>query len=144
MLSSDISGFAGACLSFDFTVFTSEIFLPSLATAFTSVSFWILSAGILIKPESSSMLTPSTAGSIFHLPPTFLAVIVSVFSLGVVYVTSISDVLSSFGPTTTLPSSSAATFGASSFLTTVSACTSNPLLFPEVTDTEPSFATSIV
>ena len=65
---SDISGFAGACVSFDLTLASFEVFSPSFAIATTLESFLILSAGILIRPESLFTLTPSTAGSIFHSP----------------------------------------------------------------------------
>ena len=70
------SGRAGACLSSDFIVFSSEVFAPSFATAFTSVPFLILLAGMLIKPESLFIFTPSTFGSSFHSPVvgSFLAV----------------------------------------------------------------------
>ena len=77
------SGAAGACLSSDFTVFPSEVLSPSLAIALTSVSFLILSVGMLIRPESSLTVTPSTAGSIFHLPSvSFLALTVCSCPLG--------------------------------------------------------------
>ena len=59
------------------------------------------------------------------------------------YSTTISDVLSSFGPTTTVPSSSLAVLGGSNFFTTVSAWSSEPYFLPDVTDTEPSSATTI-
>ena len=77
------SGAAGACLSSDVTVFPSEVLSPSLAIALTSVSFLILSVGMLIRPESLSTVTPSTAGSIFQLPSSpFLAITVFSFPLG--------------------------------------------------------------
>ena len=77
------SGVAGACLSSEVTVFSSEVLSPSLAMAFTSVPSFILSVGILIRPESLLTVTPSTAGSIFQLPSSpFLAITVFSFPLG--------------------------------------------------------------
>ena len=72
------SGRAGACLSSDRILFSSEVFAPSFATAFTSDLFCIMPVGILIKPESLSTVTPSTSESNFHSPVvgSFLAVTV--------------------------------------------------------------------
>ena len=62
-------GLSGACSSFDFTVAPSDVFSPSFAIAFTSVSFLILSAGIVISPVFSSIVIAlSVPSGSFHLP----------------------------------------------------------------------------
>ena len=62
-------GLSGACSSFAFTVTSSDVFSPAFAVIFTSVSFLILSAGIVISPVFSSIVIDASVpfGS-FHLP----------------------------------------------------------------------------
>ena len=84
---------------------SSEVLLPFLSLAFTSVLSLTLSAGIVTLPVFSSTVTPSGVFSPFHLPFSFLTVklVGVVLSPSGVYVISRVSV-SAAGVTLTEPS----------------------------------------
>ena len=68
-------GATGACVSLAFVLASSDaLSFSSLAFAFTSESFLILSAGIIISPVFSSIVIAlSVSVGSFHLPDSFVA-----------------------------------------------------------------------